>query len=146
MTRRKISQRLRRLIKERAYFCCEYCISQEAWSPTPFSNEHIIPLNAGGQSTEDNLALACQGCNNLKHIKTTAIDPVTLQEVSLYHPRKDIWREHFAWNRDLTELIGLTPIGRVTIAELHLNRENIVNLRRVLIIISKHPPGHRSSS
>lgn len=146
MTRRKIPQRLRRLVKERAHSCREYCISQEAWSPTPFSNKHITPLNAGGQSTEENLALACQGCNNFKHIKTTAIDPVTLHEVPLFHPRRDVWREHFAWNDDFTKLIGLTPTGRATVAELKLNRENLFNLRRALIALNKHPPAHRSAS
>lgn len=33
MTKRKISRRLQRLVSERAHFCCEYCISQEAYSP-----------------------------------------------------------------------------------------------------------------
>jgi hypothetical protein len=146
MTKRKIPHRVRQLVKERAHFCCEYCISQEAYSPDTFSIEHIFPLEADGPSTEGNLALACQGCNNLKYVKTTAIDPVTLREVPLFHPRIDIWHEHFAWNRDITELIGLTPIGRATIAELRLNRENVVNLRRVLLHIGKHPPAHRSSS
>lgn len=146
MTKRKISKPLRRMVKERAHFCCEYCISQESYSPDPFSGEHIIPLDSGGESTEDNLALACQGCNNLKHIKTSAIDPVTLQEVPLFHPRRSVWHEHFAWNDDFTELIGLTPTGRATIVELRLNRENVVNLRRVLINVGKHPPAHRVSS
>jgi hypothetical protein len=146
MTKRRTRGRRRRLVKESAHFCCEYCLSQEAYSPDPFSVEHIIPLNAGGHSAEDNLALACQGCNNLKYNKTSAIDPVTMREVPLFNPRKDPWREHFAWNRDYTELIGLTPIGRATIEELRLNREPVVNLRRVLIAVGKHPPPHRSSS
>jgi HNH endonuclease. len=108
--------------------------------------EHIIPLNDGGHSTKDNLALACQGCNNLKYNKTSAIDPVTLREVPLFNPRKEIWREHFIWNHDCTEIIGITPVGRATIEELRLNRENVANLRRVLKAAGKHPPSHRSSS
>lgn len=146
MTRRKIREPLRQLIRDRASCCCEYCISQEAFSPDPFSNEHIIPIEAGGASVADNLALACQGCNNIKHIKLSALDPLTLREVPLFHPRQDVWHEHFAWNRDFTELIGLTPMGRATIAELRLNREHVVNLRRVLAAVGKHPPPHRSSS
>lgn len=145
MKKRKISRRLQRLVSERAYFCCEYCVSQEAYSSDPFSNEHIVPEVLGGSSTEDNLARACQGCNNPKYIKTTGLDPITLQEVPLFHPRRDVWDKHFAWSGDLTELVGLTPTGRATIAELRLNRENVVNLRRVLIIAEKHPPPHRSS-
>jgi 5-methylcytosine-specific restriction endonuclease McrA len=133
MKKGKISRRLQRLVSEHAHSCCEYCISQEAYSSDPFSTEHIVPEILGGDSAEDNLASACQGCNNFKYTKTTGIDPVILQEVPLFHPRRDVWEEHFAWSRDLTEMIGLTPTGRATIVELRLNRENVVNLRQVLI-------------
>lgn len=146
MTKARISARLRRLVKERANSCCEYCISQEAYSPDPFSVEHIIPFNAGGPSVEKNLALACQGCNNLKYNKTSAVDPITLQGAPLFNPRTDHWPEHFTWNRDFSELLGLTPTGRATIDALRLNRENIANLRLVLVVAGKHPPQHRASS
>jgi hypothetical protein len=145
MNRRKISRQLHRLVSERANFCCEYCISQEAYSPDPFSDEHIVPEVLGGLSTEDNLARACQGCNNHKYIKTTGLDPVSLQEVALYHPRRDVWHEHFTWNETLTELVGLTAIGRATIAELRLNRRNVINLREVMLLAQRHPPPHRAS-
>ncbi|MGH9802229.1 MAG: HNH endonuclease [Blastocatellia bacterium] len=145
MTKRRVSRQLQQLVSERANFCCEYCLSQEAYSPDPFSIEHILPEARGGTNTEDNLARACQGCNNLKYDKTTAIDLITLQEVPLFHPRKDVWSEHFVWNQDLTELVGLTPTGRATVAELKLNRQNVVNLRTVLLIARQHPPAHRSA-
>lgn len=146
MKKRKVSQPLQRLVSEQAQFCCEYCLSQEAYSPDPFSTEHIIPESLGGNSEKDNLARACQGCNNHKHTKTTGLDPITLREVPLFHPRRDVWGEHFAWSRDFTELIGLTPTGRATIVEIRLNRQNVVNLRRVLILAEKHPPTHRTGS
>lgn len=130
-------------MRERAHFCCEYCLSQEAFSPDPFSNEHIIPLSLGGRSIANNLAFSCQGCNNFKYTFLFAFDLVTLQEVPLYHPRRDRWEEHFSWNEDASELIGLTPTGRATIETLQLNREQVVNLRRVLSLVGKHPPAHR---
>jgi hypothetical protein len=37
-------------------------------------------------------------------------------------------------------IIGLTPTGRATIEALHLNRANVVNLRRVLYALGEHPP------
>ncbi len=37
-------------------------------------------------------------------------------------------------------IIGVTPIGRTTVATLHLNREGVVNLRRLLVVTGKHPP------
>ncbi len=72
MTKKRISQKLRRLVKERALGYCEYCICPDSHATQEHSLEHIIPEVQDGRSTGDNLALACQGCNNLKHIKTTA--------------------------------------------------------------------------
>ncbi len=50
----------------RAYGCCEYCMSQEKYASQSFSIEHIIPVFSGGDDDLENLALACQGCNNIK--------------------------------------------------------------------------------
>jgi hypothetical protein len=69
-----------------------------------------------------------------------ALDPVTGQTVPLYHPRRDRWLEHFAWNEDDTLVLGLTPIGRATVEKLQLNRSGVVNLRRVLSFMDLHPP------
>jgi hypothetical protein len=111
-------------------------------STQPFSVEHIIPLDRGGKNESDNLALACQGCNNHKYNKTEAYDPVSHQLVPLYHPRQHNWQEHFNWNYDYSLLIGLTPIGRATIEALHVNREGVINLRRLLYAAQQHPPKH----
>ncbi|MDQ3652173.1 MAG: HNH endonuclease [Acidobacteriota bacterium] len=141
MTRRRIPKKLRLLVKQRADGCCEYCICQEDYGPDAFSDEHIIPLIASGKSSRGNLARACQRCNNFKYNKTHAIDPLTRESVPLFHPRKHGWHEHFAWSDDYTIMVGLTPIGRATIAELHLNRKGVVNQRKLLLLIRKHPPG-----
>ncbi|MEK7833254.1 MAG: HNH endonuclease [Acidobacteriota bacterium] len=106
---------------------------------------HILPETRGGETTADNLALACQGCNNKKYNKTQAIDPVSGEAAPLFHPRKDDRSEHFAWSPNCLELIGLTPIGRATIAALDLNRPGVINLRRSLFRDGLHPPAHRSS-
>ncbi len=138
-----MSARVKRAVTERAGACCEYCFSQLRFSPDPFSVEHIIPVARGGSNDDSNLALSCQGCNNRKYTDTAAIDPVTGETVALYHPRQHIWGEHFCWNDDFTHLIGLSPTGRATIARLHLNREGVVNLRRLLLLIGAHPPERR---
>ncbi len=39
------------------------------------------------------------------------------------------------WNEDFTLAIGSTPTGRATAPQLQLNREGVVNLRRVLCTI-----------
>jgi len=105
-----------------------------------FSVEHIVPRSRGGEAVLGNLALACQGCNNHKYTKTEGVDPVTGDIASLYHPRQQQWGEHFAWNGDLTFIIGLTPTGRATVETLCLNRAGLVNLRRILYEMGEHPP------
>jgi hypothetical protein len=87
-----------------------------------------------------NLALACRGCNLYKSDKTTAIDPISNRTVPLFHPRRQQWNDHFSWNQDGTQIVGLTPIGRATVAALNLNREGLVNLRRTLHQCGEHPP------
>ena len=71
-----------------------------------------------------------------------AILPVSGNLVSLYHPRRQRWAEHFSWNEDFRLVIGLTPTGRATVERLQLNREGVVNLRQVLRTISQHPPSN----
>lgn len=110
------------------------------FSTHDFSIEHIVPKQKGGESTLDNLALACRGCNNFKFIKTEAPDHVSEVLVSLFHPRRDLWHDHFVWNNDFTRILGRTPTGRVTIEVLRLNRESLVNIRSVLYAAGKHPP------
>ena len=135
-----VTVRLRRLVEARACGCCEYCLSQARFATQPFSVEHIIARSQGGPTDVDNLALACQGCNNHKYIRTEGRDPVSGASAPLYHPRRQRWHEHFAWNDDFTLIIGLTPVGRATVETLRLNREGLVNLRRVLVAMGEHPP------
>ncbi|MEW5827814.1 MAG: HNH endonuclease [Chloroflexota bacterium] len=127
-------------VVERAKGCCEYCQPQERYSPDPFSVEHIIPLSKGGENELENLAFACQGCNNRKYTLIEAFDPVSQSVVPLFHPRRHTWREHFDWSDDGTLVLGVTPIGRGTVEKLQLNRSGLVNLRRVLFEAGEHPP------
>jgi hypothetical protein len=127
-------------VAQRAKGCCEYCQSQARFSPDPFSVEHIVPRSRGGTDASANLALSCQGCNNRKYISIEALDPVSGETVSLYHPRRQRWYDHFAWSADYTVVFGLTPTGRATVEKLQLNRAGVVNLRRVLHALGVHPP------
>ncbi|MAT99918.1 MAG: HNH endonuclease [Anaerolineaceae bacterium] len=131
---------VKQAVTERANGLCEYCKSPADYSPQPFSIEHIFPISAGGDSDMDNLAYACQGCNNHKYTKTRGIDPLSNHEVALFHPRQDIWGIHFGWGDGGLEIIGLTATGRATVHELQLNRKNLVNLRALLLLADLHPP------
>lgn len=136
----KISPSLKALVKKRARGCCEYCWAQAEFSPDSFVIEHINPLSKGGSSKENNLAYSCQGCNNHKYNHTHAKDLVTGELTRFYNPRQDLWTDHFLWNEDFSEMIGISPTGRVTIACLDLNRAGVKNLRMALYLISLHPP------
>jgi hypothetical protein len=140
MPKAHIPKSLREAVFERAERRCEYCNAPERVSPSPFSAEHILPESRGGATDSENLACSCQGCNNHKGIRTEGHDPKTDAIAPLFHPRQHLRAEHFAWSEDYTHLIGLTPTGRATIATLHLNREGLVNLRRLLITAGQHPP------
>jgi hypothetical protein len=140
MAESRTSSAQRARVLERAKGCCEYCLSQEQYSPDSFAVEHIIPLSRGGANSLENLAFACQGCNNRKYTNTEAVDPVTQAIVPLFHPRRNRWRDHFAWSDDAALILGLTPIGRATVEKLQLNRAGLVNLRRILVEAGEHPP------
>lgn len=68
------------------------------------------------------------------------IDPQTNQQATLFNPRQQVWSEHFGWSDNLTQVIGKTPCGRVTVDALSLNRTGVVNLRRSLTAVGLHPP------
>jgi hypothetical protein len=85
-------------------------------------------LSKQGATEPENLAFACQGCNNRKYTAIDAVDPITYEIAPLYHPRQQRWSEHFAWNEDCTLVIGLTPTGRATVEKLDLNRAGLMNL------------------
>lgn len=140
MSRRQITARQKADVFQRAGGCCEYCQSQAKFSPDPFSIEHILPLSKGGTNAIDNLALACQGCNNYKYNDVKGRDPINGLIVPLYHPRRDKWKDHFIWSKDFILMLGLTPTGRATVEKLQLNRDGVVNLRSALRTIYLHPP------
>ena len=130
----------RQAVSARAEGVCEYCRCPERYAVQSFECEHIIPISEGGATALSNLAFACGGCNRTKATRTSAPDPESGHLVALFHPRKQLWNEHFAWNYDFTLVIGLTAIGRATVEALRLNRPGVVNLRRVLLTIAEHPP------
>jgi hypothetical protein len=44
------------------------------------------------------------------------------------------------WDEEFALILGVTPIGRATVEKLQLNRDGVVNLRRALHVIGRHPP------
>ena len=131
---------LQRHVRERFASCCAYCRTAEDLTATTFEFEHIVPRSAGGETVLDNVCWSCPTCNRFKSDRSSARDPESQAEVRLFHPHRDRWPDHFAWNEDNTEVVGLTPIGRATIVALKMNRPQLVRVRRMWVAMGEHPP------
>lgn len=134
-----IPDSLRKAVAERAFGLCEYCRYPEEFNSGRFAVDHIIPQSKGGSSDLLNLALACRSCNERKQDVTAAPDPATGIPVRLFNPREDQWEDHFAWSSDFSLMIGLTDVGRATIARLQTNHKGVVRQRQVLSELGIHP-------
>ncbi len=135
---RYISASLRQLVIERANNRCEYCGLSQAGQAATFHIDHVVPQTADGQTAEDNLALACVSCSLYKAARLTATDPDTNEDIPIYNPRQQIWPKHFRW--DGVHVIGLSPIGRATVAALKMNRPIILAIRAEEVFFDRHPP------
>ena len=122
---------MRSLVRRRAGEVCEYCRLPQAASPiVRFHVEHIIARQHGGRSEADNLALSCSCCNFHKGPNIAGLNPESGQLVPLFHPRRDRWTDHFAWEG--TILVGLTAIGRAMVGLLAINDWQRVEVRENL--------------
>lgn len=137
---------LKQQVKQHFDYCCAYCQSAEQLMAVTFEIEHITPLTKGGQSTLSNLCLACPTCNRYKGVKQHVKDLQTKEIVSLFHPQKEIWTEHFTWIKQACQIKGLTATGRATIESLKMNRPQIVQVRKLWVRLQVHPPKTSSFS
>jgi hypothetical protein len=118
------------LVRQRAGNRCEYCRLPQDFSALRFHIEHIIARQHGGTDDQENLALACPECNFHKGTNLSSIDPDTGQTTPLFHPRQDLWNDHFS--RAEANLIGKTSVGRTTAWLLEMNSGDRLRLRRML--------------
>lgn len=126
-----VSAALRRKVLKRANGRCEYCLFPESISLFSFEIEHIIAEKHGGVTQADNLALACPFCNRFKGTDLGSIDPKTGKLTFFFNPRIQKWQEHFKLER--SEIIGLTPEGRVTVIIFQFNNKDRLSERQQLI-------------
>jgi hypothetical protein len=131
---------LQRVVRQRFKNCCAYCQTVEALTATTFEFDHICPISLAGLTRLENLCLACPSCNRFKGSRQRSLDPVTAQDVNLFHPHQQQWHEHFGWSDDATNLFGRSPIGRATIEALKMNRPAVVRLRQLWVRLGVHPP------
>ena len=126
-----------RLVHERARHCCEYCQTCRDTIGQAMHVEHIDP-NEGDDP--ENLCLACPTCNLSKSTATSALDPATGTMVSLFHPRRQHWQDHFRWIEHARRVQGLTPTRRATVERLRMNQDRLVVARALWVKADGHPP------
>ena len=109
---------------------CEYCCLPQAASQLRFVLHQVTPRGLGGVRAVENLALCCGRCNRHKAANVSGIDPQSGVMTRLFHPRRDGWSDHFRWE-DVT-LVGVSPIGRATVAMLAINHPSQITVRDLL--------------
>jgi hypothetical protein len=122
-----ISTELRAAVVQRAQGRCEYCGIPEKARLVRHEVDHIIAGQHRGETTLENLALACFYCNRYKGPNLASIDPPSGDIVRLFNPREDSWAEHFKYSGP--EIVPLTAIGRATVALLNLNSSRSLQAR-----------------
>jgi HNH endonuclease len=129
---------LRRFVIQRAGNRCEYCGISQIGQVATFHLDHIVPVVAGGETSPENLALACVSCSLRKGAKQKLKDLETGEVVLVFNPRQLAWKEHFGWSD--VKVVGLTATGRATIKALDLNRVTILAIREEEKLLGRHPP------
>jgi hypothetical protein len=119
---------LRERVRIRADDRCEYCSLRQAERPfLLFQVEHITARQHGGETSEANLAWACQHCNLHKGPNLAGVDPLTGTPTWLFNPRLQSWAEHFEAVGPL--IVGRTDVGRATVRLLNMNAPRRIELR-----------------
>lgn len=124
-------------VRIRAGECCEYCGIPETDSGLRFHVEHIIARQHGGSDDEDNLALACPDCNWHKGTNLTGIDPDSGEVTLLFHPRRQLWPDHF--HSDSPRIYGSSSCGRTTVWLLDMNSPIRLQHRKWLVRLGEWP-------
>ena len=132
-----IPEALRRMVTERAGYCCEYCLIHQYDSLYTHEVDHIIPEKHRGETSANNLCLSCLECNRNKGSDFGSFDPETDQITLLFNPRQQVWRDHF--RLEGARIVPLSAEGRVTVFVLDLNDEIRVRARRALIESGRYP-------
>jgi HNH endonuclease len=132
-----LSATLRQLVSQRASGACEYCRIHQTFSIYSHEIDHVIALKHGGESTDDNLVLACLPCNRHKGSDLTSIDPIAGVITPLFNPRTQIWSEHFQLEGGF--IVGINAVGRTTIFLLQMNETSRLQLRQALSVQGLYP-------
>lgn len=132
-----LSDQLRDQVSERAQGFCEYCRLHADFVVKRHEVDHIYAEKHGGLSAIDNLCLSCLTCNRYKGSDLCSIDPESGEISALFHPRRDVWNDHFQLSG--ARIVPLTARGRVTVKVLRINDEERLAEREFLIKHGMYP-------
>ncbi len=119
-----ISPAIRRLVRERAQRCCEFCGVSETDTGGLLTIDHYQPISKAGTDHFDNLLYCCAQCNLHKQNYW----PKKTTDLFLWNPRFEPANRHFLL-LDNGRLHPLTPVGDFTIKRLRLNRSQLIDYR-----------------
>lgn len=123
-----ISQEIRTTVRRAYHSCCGYCGVSELSVGGELEIDHFQPLTQGGIDSLDNLVYACTTCNRFKSDYWPDNDAP--DSLKLLHPGREDTGEHIVEAVN-GRMVGLTPRGWFHINWLHLNRPQLVELRRL---------------
>lgn len=88
MNRRLIPVALQKKICEQARFRCGYCLTSEILIGMKMEFDHLTPLAADSETSEEKLWLACRRCNEFNGTQTHALDAEIQQNAALFNPHR----------------------------------------------------------
>lgn len=120
-----VSAKKRELVRTRANFACEYCGVREDDAGGMLTIDHFYPKSRGGNDDISNLIYCCSQCNVFKSDYAPSPETPTL----LWNPLTEPLSNHALLLAD-GKLYPITPIGTLTIDQLHLNRSHLIRYRK----------------
>lgn len=122
-----ISDEERKVVRAKYNLCCGYCGVSELDVGSELEIDHFQPSSQGGSDELDNLVYACPACNRNKASYWHSSD--SPPHMHLLHPLTDSLSPHLTLLQD-GHMAGLTPRGWFHIEWLHLNRPQLIAMRR----------------
>lgn len=119
-----VTVEVRRIVRQRANFACEYCGVTEVDTGGELTVDHYQPRTHDGTDDLENLIYCCPRCNQYKGDYW----PLAPSDPSLWHPRREPIEPHLLLLADGT-LYPISATGRLTLELLHLNRSPLVAYR-----------------
>ena len=81
----------------------------------------------------------CNACNLRKGTCISAINSDSNDEVQFFHPRQNLWSEHFQIDMKVGMVMGITAVGKVTVENLKMNSVAQVAARKLWVRLGLFP-------